>query len=85
MKIVEAIRIASSEVDAFAVIEPFQLLEQSHHSGNRALFYCVYKWLEDSGVISHDRNEDKRVARFISIFREMWPDVVYLEDIDSFI
>ena len=54
-------------------------MELAYASGNKILFFTVYKFLEDAGMIA-EVTED--LKRYVSIFREMWADFVYLEDIN---
>jgi hypothetical protein len=61
------------------LLVPSQFLELAYRSGNRILFFTVYKFLEDVGMIA-EVTED--LKRYVSIFREMWADFVYLEDIN---
>ena len=60
------------------LINPSKYLELAYKSGSKSLFFTVYRFLEDNGILVEE-NED--LNRYVSIFREMWADYVYLEAI----
>lgn len=86
-KLLESLRYAT-QFNCIHFISPSKILEDSYRSGNKTLFLNVYKWLEELGLIPIDfeqpRSTNGDMMRYISIFREIWGEVVDMEPVNLF-
>ena len=79
----DAIRYATLQ-NCIQLIVPSRILDDALRTGNKTLFLNVYRWLEESGLLPIGASDphkrvDTEVNRFISIYREIWGEVVDME------
>ena len=72
----------ASSINQPEIIIPSKILELAYRSGSKILFFTTFKWVESAGQLPNVFQSDDQINRYISIFREMWADYVYLESID---
>ncbi|KAI9204665.1 colon cancer-associated protein Mic1-like-domain-containing protein [Polychytrium aggregatum] len=66
---------------ALPEVPSVRYLEAAHESKDKTLFLNVYQLLERNGMLQPTQNQG--VGRFVSIYREMWDDVVLMVEVGT--